>query len=111
MNVWKCQCGYKNIGDDFCEKCNSPFHECRHVWDFCKCVKCSQYKDENHNWVGCKCKYCDKERHVWDDNCKCTVCGEVRHKFAFQDKNKLIEKCIKCGLTISHAKKPEEHSL
>ena len=95
MEAWKCQCGFKNIGGDVCIKCNSPYYECRHKWDGCKCIKCSKIRDEQHDWDGCKCKRCDTERHDLD-GCVCKRCGAVQHSWVYF--NDGLKKCIKCSV-------------
>lgn len=51
-----------------------------HKWNYCKCSRCGELRDENHKWDYCKCEICGKardENHNWD-GCKCKKCGKIR---------------------------------
>lgn len=51
-----------------------------HKWNYCKCSRCGELRDENHKWNYCKCEICGKardENHDWD-GCKCKKCGKIR---------------------------------
>ena len=73
-----------------------------HVWDGCKCSRCTKVRDEGHDWAkDCeKCSRCgQKGEHVWD-GCRCSRCTKVRDEG--HDWAKDCEKCSRCGQKGEH---------
>ena len=67
-----------------------------HKWDWCKCLKCGEFRNEQHEWNGCKCTKCGRtrlEQHEWN-GCICTKCGSKRNE---QHKFNAYCKCSRCG--------------